>query len=577
MSGDSGRRGLDPNDVFFSLTDEGASEGLTTASGLIRVWARDDDRSDMVGEHERCHVRLNLATSFGALLIFTGLAQAQVSVKSRPALREVADLLGLCRSTHETYATALGAWRTTFDPRIALEGYSAYLRYLEIAEMLAGHHEPGTLAADLVVTAACQCAMSPPELVAGGRAVGPRSIAYWPDVRLRALVQSNSDTSWITELLPDLATRKPVVEVRDDLSQLTELTADLVARLYQQFASELDRQSMPTQDYGAHLGDAELVTALRRMPALAPLGREWSQGDAATSIEVALADAEHWIGPLTDTEASVELLDEYMTRVGPRALEAMLFGADGLEHLSLIVRPVGLLLEQYRMSEESETVLRASAVEGAVATALRAVIPDPDGAYTLICPLTGRRQLDALRRAAAALPVVTTISEACNAMSTWSRYWAKPLVSETYVTLVSDLPLTGWVPLFAQSAPSVRATLLRFSIDEEERDLPAAMTVLLAHDVAPYPRLFGGSPSMTESVIHALERSGVKVDGELVIEDRGPLYAAITRLVYEEPWWHRQSLRYFRENWSYDGRPRGQGASGYWPSSPSAPTDRSLE
>ena len=112
---------LDGGDVLYAAAAPTGSRGQAIVGRGTTVWADLGQRalSTMVSEHERCHSELNLKTSFGALLLSAAAWAAQVPARTEggdePASM-LSDLLGRCRTTHETYATSLGVWRTSRDP-----------------------------------------------------------------------------------------------------------------------------------------------------------------------------------------------------------------------------------------------------------------------------------------------------------------------------------------------------------------------------------------------------------------------------------------------------------------------------
>ena len=191
--------------------------------------------------------------------------------------------------------------------------------------------------------------------------------------------------------------------------------------------------------------------------------------------------------------------------------------------------------------------MRASSAEGVV-TALRAVIRDPDGPYTLLSPLTRPAQLERLRLVAADFTVTSSIAESCLGQAAWHRYWYEPLVRATFATVLGDVPINNWIQWIEDAESSrVRGCVDQFSPDDSRKPAATEAMVLVADALDRLPRIFCGSPHMTEAFAGRLQTSPsieLEID-EDIVEEGGETLAVVGRLVDEEPWFDRLGLASF--------------------------------
>ena len=199
------------------------------------------------------------------------------------------------------------------------------------------------------------------------------------------------------------------------------------------------------------------------------------------------------------------------------------------------------------MADGAEALLRASSAEGVV-TALRAVIRDPDGPYTLLSPLTRPAQLERLRLVAADFTVTSSIAESCLGQAAWHRYWYEPLVRATFATVLGDVPINNWIQWIEDAESSrVRGCVYEFSPDDSRKPAATEAMVLVADALDRLPRIFCGSPHMTEAFAGLLQTSPsieLEID-EDIVEEGGETLAVVGRLVDEEPWFDRLGLASF--------------------------------
>jgi len=408
-------------DVEDSLLRE-VPEGMHHVAGHSDLFfgaAAGSPQARMVARHEHEHLSLNAHTVYGCLLQQTAMETRNDGAAPLERLRE---LLDAARTTHETAATALGAWGvgTPVDP--LLEPYPAYRVYMEHARALSKGVEEGTVAAAVLVQQACRVAMGAPLqwLVPNRSSWGRVRLTdlpegFRPDTRLRLLLELSPDASSLFR--PDSWAHAPLT-VGAPPGRRDAFHRWFIA------ASEYVFDTL-----------ASLLFRCHDLPTTAFNGHDWAM--------LAPPPEQSW------SASGIYRARYHLTRIKPRLVVTGLADADELDHGFLIVRPVARILEQYDLDEAARTALEAAADRGFV-TGLRFRSRMYATILVRLIVLDDPQQIVALHEGG--LPLSSSVCASAIDHPGWFERWATPLVERTGFTSLLDVDPERWTDSFAPLA-----------------------------------------------------------------------------------------------------------------------------
>jgi hypothetical protein len=543
---------LDRNDIAATV-----AHGATVIGWGTVVDARSGDRgaAAMVSEHERLHVSLNQASAFGMLL--------RAWATHRPD--HLGDVIEMCRTTHEVYATYLSVWIGDGDPQSVLEDYPDYVGYFEQGQRLAREFAGGSVAARAAVSAACQAAMQPQLSDAAtqlqeGRLLVPENSR--PDNRLALLVDAEPRLGHLAEPFPIAWSRGSIgatierESTRDSGESLRADAKRLTRSMYEAFAEVLGSAGfgcLPWQEDGALDPEVLALGLLGERGGLPPsLDLGGTSSDAPRNpflLNLQASDGERWVqheggrayvAHLADIPESAEENEPQLGHFVARVPEA--------SHVFVVARPLGLLLEQYEISERAQRLLRAAATDGVI-TAVRHVGFDEEGGrVTILGILSSASQLDLLRSLDTDLGLLADITMAGLVSVDWMGYWLHSLRPDE-VVLGCDIPLSHWLEAAEAEPTPPRLRFVCFEAIPETGSAPTEVLAVEYEDAAGKAdrrQLILGGPIAVSSLASALAESPRVVarhDRELVSGSK-PLKAVVSRLVEEEPWFERRGHEY---------------------------------
>lgn len=508
--------------------------------------------AEMVSQHEAAHLELNYVTAYGLLLRAVGSQLGEEAADRAAIAAQLAGLIGLCRVTHEIFATTTGVWRSHPPFEHALASYPAYQGFLRSGRTLAGHLLEGSFAAHTAMMTACWAAMQPPigELLQEPE-IGELSAqripqALHPD-RLGVLLRSGLDPAVVDVALPESWRAQELRTATLAVPRLHETFVAVASAYYHAFAAVLVDHGLPVYAFDGHKSDPLLHAWLDTHPA--------PRGEVIHFRPGAEGNDRFWPVTLSDGEriiphAQRELIALHFADL-PAAGSAQMIGRDtflcgdpDVSSVLVIVRPVRTLLHQYEVSEDSAILLRAAATDGVI-TAVRADVEFVSGRRaTYLAVLSSRVQLQTLAKLPSAHGVLASVSETCSWFPTWSRYWAPALMTHTHAIRWADFPRRLWLDgLEAESAPA-RAQPFTIGAGDDPSGL-AGLLVWFAerYDPADPPFLMLGSRRTVSSVSSAL----VTLFGEGTLRTEAPpewarTAALIARLIEGEPWLDARAL-----------------------------------
>jgi hypothetical protein len=539
---------LDPNDIAAGATAQGAA---IIGWGTI-VEATGDDRSTaaFVSEHERLHVNLNLGSAYGVLLRACAIHNPE----------NLGAVVEMCRTTHETYATYLGIWVAEEEPAEVLARFPSYVRYFEHGQLLAREFRDGGIAARNAVSAAAHAAMQPqlPDLVPQMRD-GVLSLpeTSQPDPRFAALCEEAPEVRALLDSFPPDWLERPIEETlrtehaaasRDEMTRLNRV-------LYEHYADVLRSRGFPTLSWNGQHEDESVIAISRlggageEIPLSLNLGKDEDDPRNPSRLSLRVFDRERWVQSGSPSAAlAVHLLDVPAEppagTVGPKHL---IGDRPGESHVFIVVRPLEMLLAQYRLSEQSRRILSAAATKGVV-TAVRRTVNLEGEPAALLAPLSSVSELQRLRGLDTDLGILTSVSFACLGIPEWRDYWLPSLHMSSELFLNCDIPLSHW--LEATEAEEALSSL-RFESQGAISDRTDTPTQILAveYDVAEKVdtrQLILGSPTAIASLAFALASSphvSAKQDREMLPSSQ-LWQRVISRLLDEEPWFDRRGFEY---------------------------------
>jgi len=546
---------LDPDDVAASAK----AQGVTVIGRGTAVEARgtDFDGAAIVSEHERLHVSLNNATSFGTLL--HGCATHKPT--------SLAALVDACRTTHEVYATYLSVWLGRKNPAAFLAGYPTYLRYYELGCRLAKEFVAGSVITRCVISAACQVAMQPP--IPGAAAwlqdvAAETSIfqAARPDQRLALLIDRRIELAALVGDVPDSWREVSLPEALQQGGEealgpsFNDASRELTRTIYEAFASEVRRAGLSCLDWDGQCDDPDVaaVRQLGQKPWLPlPLGLGRQQANEmplpGPNLTLRYLDTERWLQRDAHSPLLAIPFDDIPKRGEGDDLRQGHFIADmkGASHILLIVRPLDLLLEQYAMDAESAAQLRVAATAGVV-TAVRLVGYEKDTRLTVLGLLSRSAQLRYLAKFPTDLGILGSISLAAAFLPAWQQRWLPAVHAHSHVFLLCDMALSHWLEAAEAEATPPRLRYMAGRI-ETESDTPTevlAIDYLEAEGKVDRRLMVLGSPPAVHNLRRALENSEhLHALGDEHFFAESPVWRAVlTRLLTEEPWFDRRALEY---------------------------------
>jgi hypothetical protein len=540
----------------------------------------------MVAEHERMHMDLNGHCSFGNLLVRIG-KQVDRTDSSEVALAwrtRLGELVELCRTTHEVYATPISLWHTVRSADDALNSYPDYRRYLELGRELSQGFVEWSMAAEYLIVTACWVAMAIPLHDLLGECdettLDPVSIpdALRPDVRLRAILdrRDSLDFSWLAETVPEswLTDRAREVTQREIISRASflEMTTTISIRLYLQYGELLEAAGMPVLEWDGHCK----YTSARIADTPAPPALLSCSAEGASADYVSRTVKETLLG--VHPRLSLETYEEErLIRRDPaghlhvRNIAGFPVQSDTdwalvdfvvdtpIPHILIIVRPVELIIEQYSPDDRTIALLRAAA-RGGVVTAARAIAAREEGEiFTVLALLTEHEHLSLLCR----LPtepgryppdIISSTSLSCLFAGEWSEYWMVPFhLLSSPVTLCDMLP-SNWITMLEASEETVGVTFstvqLRPPPDHSLSHVDALSALVVeradADGMMDRWTVFFGSPGVIGALAGTLTdqatiKARISADPS---RSTSPAAAVLQRLSGEEPWFDPMGISY---------------------------------
>ena len=506
---------------------------------------------EMVAHHESAHLELNYVTGFG--LVLRAVGSHLIVDATSDAEEQLAGLVGLCRNTHEIFATTTGVWRSRAPFDTALASYPTYRPLFAAGRELAGSLLDGSFAAHTAMMTACWAAMQPPvgALLAAhdlsDLTADEISEEFRPDVRMNHLLRAKLDPATVDVALPDNWRRYEMRNAQLDVTRLHETFVAVASAYYEAFAEILVGSGFPTYAFDGHKSD----------PAL----HQWLEGNPSPLAEPIhfrpeLSGSDRF-WPVTLSDGERVIVHERMSLVAvhlgdlPATVEGKSVGVDSLvqgsaddSSILIVVRPVRTLLTQYDVGEASASLLRAAASDGVV-IGVRADLETSTGERVgILAVLSSQKQLDAL----AALPsrhgVLASVSEACSWFPNWSQYWTAKLASTTHAVRMADVPRRLWIDGLAADGLTPRCQ--PFSIGEDRAD--SALAGLLVwfdetYNPADPPFLLLGSRRTVIAVSSALQTifgSDSLVSTPPPESDK--MTAIVRRVIECEPWLDARSI-----------------------------------
>lgn len=506
--------------------------------------------AEMVGHHEAAHLELNYVTAYGLLLRAAGSQLDEEDADSRAITTQLVGLIGLCRVTHEIFATTTGVWRPHGPFGSALDNYPSYQGFLRSGRALAGHLLEWSFAAHTAMMAACWAAMQPPigELLEQHdlRELSAERIpqAVHPDHRIGVLLRSGLDPAVIDVALPESWREQELRVAPLAVPRLHETFVAVASAYYQAFAGVLVDHGLPVYAFDGHKSDPTLHEWLEAHPA--PRGEVIHFRPGAEGNDrfwpVTLSDGERII-PNAERELIAVHFADLPATVSSRMIgrDTFVRGEPDVSSVLVVVRPVRTLLRQYRVSRETAILLRAAATDGVI-TAARADVEFVSGRHaTYLAVLSSRAQLETLNSLPSAHGVLASVSETCSWFPNWSHYWAPALMTDTHTVRWADFQRRLWLDgLETEHAP---ARGQPFTIGA--RDDPSGLAELLvwfsdAYDPNDPPFLVLGSRRTVSSLSSVL----ATLFGEQTLRTDAPpewvkTSAIIQRLIEGEPWFGR--------------------------------------
>ncbi len=516
--------------------------------------ARQGAEAAMVAHHEAAHLALNYMTSYGLVLRAMG-ADAALPTPP-PGLRpRLAAMVGLCRRTHEVFATTSGVWRAPglFDD--ALREYPSYQEHLDAGRALAGSLREGSFAAHTAVECACWAAMQAPlgdllqhhgveqltaELV-------PAEMR--PDVRLQVLLDAALDPAFLDVAVP-VAWRNGLI--RDGGIAIDDLHATftvVASSYYHAFAAVLVDVGLPTFAFDGHKTDPTILQWLEAHPATVaePIHYRPSEEGIDRFWAVTVSDAERVVISTGRPLVVVPFADLPATG-DERTLGRDFFVAGGEDESSVlvIVRPLRTLLQQYRVDDDGAALLWASATDGVV-TAVRAETQRSDGqVVTVLGVLSSRAQVDALAALPTAHGLLASVSDTCNWFPAWSNYWSPALMASAYAVRLADFPRRLWIDGLEQEGQAPRVQPFTVGTDASVPGGLGGLAVYFGSGDVPAdpPFLVLGTARTVNAVASALDAVfGAGTVGRVGLPSPEAKFLAIVqRLVAAEPWFDARGL-----------------------------------
>jgi hypothetical protein len=509
--------------------------------------------AEMAAHHEAAHLELNHLTAFGVLLRAVGL-ELESDRPSVDAEGRLAELVGLCRTTHEIFATTSGVWLSSGPFDQALAAYPSYDGFFQAGRTLAGSLREGSFAANIAMASACWVAMQPPI----GSVLADRELRevsadligdeLRPDHRMRVLLDAQFDLAMVDVALPDCWRDEELRSAKLEVPRFQETFMAVASAYYDLFAKVLFDAGLSTLVFDGHMSDPVLRAWLERHPA--PVREVVRSKPGAAGVDpfwaVTLSDGERVVLHPDRELIAMHLGDLPAHGEGRDAgRDTFVQGEPDSTSILVVVRPLRTLFKQYRLNDTSAALLRAAATDGII-TACRAEAELASGRQaTFLGVLSSRAQLDALADMPSRHGILASVSETCTWFPSWSNYWGFALQANTHTVKAADLPRRLWLDALSTEHASIQWQ--PFTMTTSHGELP--VTGLLVwfgerYEATDPPLLVLGSRRTVVAFGAALAklfgRETLKIDPPPEWEKTSLL---ARQLVDAEPWLDARSLQ----------------------------------